>query len=355
MLIDLLRHAPRDRVEWFVVFFESGPLVEKVQAMGIEAQVLSTGRLRHAHRFLTAIWHLVSMIQKERIDIVLSWSAKPHLYGGPAAFFTNTPAVWYQLGYPVGRHRSWIDHVATLIPARVIITLSESARQGQESIWPSRPTHLVYPSVRLEQFDPEQLPPPEEARRKLGLPNDGPLIGMVGRLQEWKGMHTLVAAMPNILEQHPHAHAVIVGGSHDLEPNYPARLRQEVEARNLKNNVSLVGFQSDIPLWMQAMDVVVHASDNEPFGIVIVEAMALGKPVVAGDQGGPAEIISDGENGLLASFENSDALAQQILSYLNQPGFSSMVQSSAQDRASDFSPEKYAKQVVEIVEDLKLT
>ena len=61
------------------------------------------------------------------------------------------------------------------------------------------------------------------------------------------------------------------------------------------------------------MDVIVHASDHEPFGIVVIEAMALGKPVVAGDAAGPTEIITDGVNGLLTPYGDAAALAQRRL------------------------------------------
>jgi glycosyltransferase involved in cell wall biosynthesis len=349
MLMDLLRHAPQDRIHWVVVFFERGPLIREVRHLGIDVHVVKTSRLRQLHRWIGNVWQLASLIRKEAINLVLSWSAKPHLYGGPAAWLAGIPATWYQLGYPVGRHLGWMDRLATLIPTQAVITLSKAAQQGQKQLWPSRPTHMVYPSVRMDQFDPERLPSPSRARRQLGLPEKEPLIGIVGRLQRWKGMHTLVNAMPRILEDYPDAHAVIVGGQHDLEPDYEPFLDQLIKERGLSDQVIRAGFQSDVPLWMQAMDVVVHASDHEPFGIVIIEAMALGKPVVAGDQGGPTEIITDGKNGLLAPYEDPDLLAQQILRYLQDSTFAERTGQQAQARAQDFSPQNYANRLVSAV------
>jgi glycosyltransferase involved in cell wall biosynthesis len=111
--------------------------------------------------------------------------------------------------------------------------------------------------------------------------------------------------------------------------------------------VTFAGFQRNIPEWMQAMDVVVHASDHEPFGIVIIEAMALAKPVVAGDAGGPQEIITDGVNGLLAPFGDHRALARQVLKYLDEPAFARDVGQAARRRALDFTPAKYAERFLE--------
>ena len=106
--------------------------------------------------------------------------------------------------------------------------------------------------------------------------------------------------------------------------------------------MTLAGPQPDVAEWMQAMDVVVHASDREPFGIVILEAMALGKPVVAGAEGGPREIVSDGVNGLLAPFGDSDALAGAILRYLGDPDLAGAVGQAAGATAAAFTVRRFA-------------
>jgi len=242
--------------------------------------------------------------------------------------------------------------MATALPAKCIFTLSEFGSEGQSNLWPTRPTQLVYPSVNLEKFNPATLPSPSEARRRLGLPTDGPLIGIVGRLQRWKGIHVFVDAMARITKSHPKAHGVVVGGQHDLEPEYANVVARRVDDHGLNDIVTLAGYQSNVPLWMQAMDIVVHASDHEPFGIVVIEAMALGKPVVAGDAGGPPEIITEEENGLLAPYGNADALARQIGRYLDDPDFAAEVGKAARDRALDFSPKRYVERFIQALRDL---
>jgi len=97
------------------------------------------------------------------------------------------------------------------------------------------------------------------------------------------------------------------------------------------------------------MDVVVHASDREPFGIVVVEAMALGKPVVAGAEGGPREIITEGVDGLLAPYEDAEALARQILRYLDDPAFARRMGEAARRRARDFSPEAFVRRMISVL------
>ena len=154
-----------------------------------------------------------------------------------------------------------------------------------------------------------------------------------------------------ILVGHPDVHAVIVGGPHETEPRYPAELQARVQALGIGRAVTFAGFQSNIPEWMQAMDIVVHASDREPFGIVVIEAMALGKPVVAGAEGGPSETITPGVDGLLSSYGDAAALAAAVLRYLNNPSFAEQVGAAARKRAQLFDDRQYAAHVIAALQE----
>ncbi|MHC0064238.1 glycosyltransferase family 4 protein [Nostoc sp. UIC 10890] len=347
MLWDLVKQGRNAGVEWLVIFLEDGPMVEQVRSLGIDTRVVESGRLRQIHRFIGAVLRIAAIARRERADIIVNWMWITHISGGLAAMLAGLPAIWYQLEVP--SDKTWLVRFATLIPARAIITLSQDGKQAQAEIWPHRPTPLVYPGVALDRFEPNALPTPEEARRKLGLPLHGPLIGIVGRLQRWKGMHVLVQAMPKILQKYPDAHCVVVGGKHDLEPDYEDFLKAEIATLGLKEQVVMAGLQRNIPEWVQAMDVFVHASDKEPFGIVIIEAMALGKPVIAGDAGGPTEIITDGMNGLLTPYGDADKLAIAILRYLDEQEFARSAGVAARQRALDFSTQNYAQNFINAI------
>jgi glycosyltransferase involved in cell wall biosynthesis len=325
----------------------------KCAEAGLSSVVIPAGRLRHVGQSFRAVHRISQLAQNIRADLIFSWMPSAHLYGAFASAITAIPGAWYQHGLP--RNTTWLNRLVSFLPAAGVIACSRTVARAERKRWPAHPTKVVTPCVDTDRFEPAALPSPETARQKLNLPEEGPLIGTVGRLQRWKGMHTLVQAMPQILRQYPDAHAVIVGGRHEHEPEYDAYLDQEIKARGLQDHVLRVGFQSNVPLWMQAMDVFVHASDHEPFGIVIIEAMALGKPVVAGSRGGPTEIITEGEDGLLAPYEDSDVLSRQLLRYLNNPGYARTLGENARERALDFDPRAYArkfsKEVSKIVQN----
>lgn len=348
MLRQLLRHGRSAGIEWIVVFLRDGPMAGEARALGITVHVIEAGRFRQVIRRARAVWRIARIVRASRADLVLGWMVAGQLAAGPAALLAGKPDLWYQVGTP---GPDWLDRVATLLPARGVLVLSRAGAEAQGRIWPRRTQWLVYPGASLDAFDPVALPTPNEARRRLGLATSGPIVGMVTRLQRWKGVHVLVDAMATVHAARPDAQAVIVGGPHETEPGYPAELEARVAALGLSGVVRFAGFQANVPEWMQAMDVIVHASDREPFGIVVIEAMALGKPVVAGSEGGPAEIVTDGVDGTLAPYGDAAALARAILRYLEDPPFASRLGTAARVRAAAFGDRSYAANVVRVIRE----
>jgi glycosyltransferase involved in cell wall biosynthesis len=343
MLRQLLRHGRVPGIEWIVVFLRDGPMADEVRALGLAVRVIEAGRFRQVARRAQAVWRIARLARACRADLVLGWMVAGQLSAGPAALLAGLPCVWFQVGTP---GPDWLDRLATLLPARGVLVLSRAGAAAQARVWPERRQWLVYPGASLDAFDPATMPDPPHARRNLGLPERGPLVGMVARLQRWKGVHVLVEAMVAVHAARPDSRAVIVGGPHETEPAYPAELQARVKALGLEDVVRFAGFQANVPEWMQAMDVVVHASDREPFGLVVIEAMALGKPVIAGAAGGPAEIVTDGVDGLLVAYGDAPALARSILKVLDDAPLAARLGAAARTRAASFDDRTYAANVI---------
>ena len=349
-LLDLLQHGLNVNINWYVIFLENGPMVKQIEVLGVTVAVFPSGRLREPHRLIQTIEKIASFAKQEHLNVLIGWMWKAHLYSGLAAIRAGLPSLWYQQEIP--DDKNVLKRIVNLIPARGVITLTKAGKKAQARLHPHGRTLQVYPGVNIDRFNPEILPTHVEVRSKLDLPQDIPIVGLVGRLQQWKGIHTLIEAMPNILLRYPNAQCVIVGGQHDLEPDYLDSIEHKISELRLGDRAILTGLQQNIPEWMQAMDVIVHASDNEPFGIVVIEAMALGKPVVAGASGGPTEIITPEVDGLLASYGDSSALAEAILRYLDDREFARCIGAAAHLRAQDFSTQHYARNFVAAIHDL---
>ena len=139
-----------------------------------------------------------------------------------------------------------------------------------------------------------------QLRGELGWA-DNPVIAIVGRLQGWKGQETFLRAAALVLQRIPSARFLVVGGAIlGWEGDYEAQLKDLARELRLGDSVCFVGHQSDVGPWYSAADVVVNASVGEPFGMVVIEAMARCKPLVVTDSGGIPEIVTHGQEGLLS-------------------------------------------------------
>jgi glycosyltransferase involved in cell wall biosynthesis len=188
------------------------------------------------------------------------------------------------------------------------------------------PAHKVFAvlnSVDARVFTPEVAATGRTGMRQLlGLPLDAPVIACVARMTRWKAQHTVIDAFARVRARFPDARLVLAGLSGDSAPDglgsYRDYLDRRVEALGLTGSVSFPGFlsQADMPRFYGAIDVLAHPSHEEPFGLVLVEAMASEKPVVAIDGGGVPEIITSGRDGYLVPKEEPEVMADALLRIL---------------------------------------
>ena len=179
-------------------------------------------------------------------------------------------------------------------------------------------------------------------REEFGIKPNQSLVGIVGRIDWWKGHEYFLKAMARRNEHIPDLRGLIIG---DLEKNVVAIDRNQKYFNNLKllvkslglaDKIIFTGSGTDIPRLIAALDVVVHASSiPEPFGLVIIEAMASGKPVVATAAGGVLDIIEDGKNGILVPCKDAEAMAEAILRILSDQDRAKQMGTAARRRVAE--------------------
>jgi glycosyltransferase involved in cell wall biosynthesis len=329
MLWTFLRHADRSRIVPAVVFFEHGRFEREVAGEGIQTFVVPAGRLRSPRSLARTIRSLSRLFRREQPDLLLSWMAKAHLYSAPAAALAGTPdrLAWWQHGVPSGH---WLDRVATSLPARAVGCSSDVAARAQGQLRPHRATFVVHPGIDCPDLDDEHA---LEVRRLLGVSPETLLIGIVGRLQPWKGQHLFVRALAELRRRQKNVQGLVVGGNaYDLSPGFEEHVHRLVRQLGLTGDVFFTGQVEDARPYIAAMDVLVNASAPEPFGLVLVEAMALGVPVVAVALGGPAEIIEHERSGLLVPTNHPDVLADAIERLTDDRALRLRLGEGAQDR-----------------------
>jgi|GEM_PF-329549 len=344
MFLNLLRaNRKTDAIDFRVCFLEDGPMVASAKEMGYRTVLIPAGRLRQPHKYLWTVWKLWRWARKEKLDLFLAFMEKAHLYTSPAAILAGIPSTWWLHSIDPG---SPMLNLITRMPAKLIFSDSIAAAKLQHDRKPLRPTTVSYCAVDVDRFDPKKLPSMAEARAEFGLPQDRPIIGIVARLQRWKGIHVFIAAAARVHAVRPDVQFVVVGGEHALEPGVKEELEAQVQRLQLANCVRFAGHQTNVPLWMQSFDVFVHCSSKtEPFGTVIAEAMALGKRVIAAKAGGPLEYVIEGVTGRLAVPGDDADLARAMLESLEDTPANREMSERAHNTAAGFSAERLANDV----------
>ncbi len=311
MLQSILDGAEEGPFEFHLVFLEDGPWPRDLAAAGFAVTALEAGRLRQPGRTAGAVRRLAALLRELQPELILDWSAKTHLYGASAAMLAGMTGrvAWWQHAIPLG---STVDRVATVLPARAIFTTSEAAAVAQRRLRPRRRTVTVAAGTAP--------PRPDECPAAIELPEGVPVVGIVGRLQSWKGQDRLLRAQALLRERGLEMHCLIVGGdAFGLEPEYAASVPRLTEELGLSAHVTLTGQVPDPGPYIQRMDVLVNASAPEPFGIVLLEGMARGVAVLAVDSGGPSEIVDGGRTGVLVPSGEPEALADALAPLLASP------------------------------------
>lgn len=216
---------------------------------------------------------------------------------------------------------------------------------------------IIHNAVDLGEF--ALASDPAAVRREFNWTDNERLVGVIGRLDWWKGHDYFLRALAQVKERLPDVRGLIVGAPETSARNraYFQELRELARSLGLEESVVFTGFRSDVPRLMAALEIVVLSSSApEPFGRVVIEGMAAGKPVIATAAGGVLDIIEDGVNGLLIPGQDATAMAQAMLRLLLNPELARQIASAARERVGDkFTVQHQAAAVRRVYDSLTNT
>jgi glycosyltransferase involved in cell wall biosynthesis len=203
--------------------------------------------------------------------------------------------------------------------ATTIVANSRYTARSVRAAAPGARLEVVHNPVDLERWDPARIER-AHARARLGKAGERRLLlGVVAQLSPWKGQDTAIEALRLLCDEGIDAHLLLIGSAKFVaratrfdNEGYVVRLRTLVAEAGLQDRVSWLGEREDVPELMRALDVLLLPSWEEPFGRALIEAMAMGVPVVATNIGGPPELLRDGQEGFLVAPRAPVAWAQAI-------------------------------------------
>ncbi|HSA99478.1 MAG TPA: glycosyltransferase [Anaerolineales bacterium] len=215
---------------------------------------------------------------------------------------------------------------------------------------------VIPPGVDVCHFYPI---PPDEAKLYVGLKPDDRMVLFVGRIEPLKGVDTLIQAMSCLQwKKVEPVHLAIIGGNPSASPREMsaemARLQKLCDDLCVGQTVVFLGKrdQDKLPYYYSAAEVVVMPSHYESFGMVALEAMACGTPVIASEVGGLAYLVRDGETGFTIPDQEPDTLCEKIAWLLNNHDLHAAMSQRAVEYAQDYAWEKIASQIVEVYQGL---
>jgi glycosyltransferase involved in cell wall biosynthesis len=313
-LLFLAKNLDRSRFHATVIFPVPNELIPTYEAAGIRVFVRPNTPPFHLRRrwldrlvarpvnlliaFVVEPLRLAKICRDRHVDLVhLNNTVTGNLPWMIGAWLARVPCVTHERG------------INPSIPPRArfcsrfldaVICISDAVRGTVESL-KLRP-RLVTIANGLDAREMSVATDPAAIRAEFGLSPDRPLIGMVGNLRAWKGQETVVRAVALLRRKHPDIACLLIGECASGHSTFRARLEQLIDDEGVRGNVIVTGYRANVADYVNALEVVVHASVRpEPFGRVLLEAMALSKPLVASRGGAAPEIVADGRTGLLAT------------------------------------------------------
>ncbi len=260
---------------------------------------------------------LLGIIRKEKVDLLHTNSFTAHLAGFLAARISRRPIIWHMRD--LAREQSifirlvgkkFVDRIIFMSEAiKESFTVGGASGRNMEVVYDGLDPDLYFPSGDDNKF-----------RKRFNFSSSVRLIGIVGRLVPCKGHRYFLEAAREIANEIEEVKFLIVGGNlpESQEENSYREIKYSIEKLRLRDRVILTGFQSNVTEVMNALDVLVCPSLAESFGMVVLEALACGTPVVASNVGGIPEILQHG-GGILVPPKDPESIAREVSRLLENP------------------------------------
>lgn len=365
----LLKNLDRSRIEPLVVVPAKGIFEERLEKLGIcviempqitertnrqlfrsnNRLTVAASTVMNSISSLSCIPRIARLIKREHVEVVHCNNMLVKTIGAVAAQVAGVPAVLHARNLHESRGKQFLyGNLAKLTSVRLIISNSEATAAPYQQYAPNKIT-VVWNGVDLEEYGHDVVRE-VSFRRELGLDERTTLVGFTGNLIPRKGLETLLRAAASVLARRPSAYFVAIGRVPIGNPvDHKAEYEALAKQLGIADRFHFAGFRDDVRSAVRDFDVLVAPSFQEPFGRSIIEAMALGTPVVASRVGGIPEILTHDHNGLLVEPGDVNGLADALERLISSPDLRGDMSRAAQRTVRD----KFdVVQLTRMIEDL---
>ncbi len=330
-IFNFLKGINREEFQPIMMFSRRGSFSEKVESLGVETvfipyQTVELKSLINPKVFwrnIKAAFQIYKYLKNNKVDLIQCSDVLSLLILIPSKILLKIPII-YSVIFQYELLRLLLFNVLSVLFVNKIITNSKFINNYllNNTMFLHIKTSVVYNGIDINLFQPVGDRKNNSFRNELGITNSTKLIGMVSRFDVWKGHKIFLEAASVILKKNKDIQFVIIGGL--LNKNeMPSINIYYNEVMNLYHNLQLgnkflfIPHRDDMPEVVRGLDILVLPSQNEPFGLVLLEAMASGTLVIASDSGGPLEIIEPQRDGFMFKTNDAESLVT-VLDYCLQ-------------------------------------
>jgi glycosyltransferase involved in cell wall biosynthesis len=257
--------------------------------------------------FLMVVFKLIGICRKEKIKVIHANSLTAGIYSAPVSFLCRIPLLWHERDLAI--HTFLTPLVAKFAKRIIAISNAVSENLKMQLGEPSK-IQVIYNGIDVELFHHTDT---DGASGFPGLPAGKKTILMAAQFARWKRHNDFIIMASLVKEQIPDAVFVLVGKIKNKDQQeYIQELENSIAEKGLKDQFVWTGFVEDMPCLLQNVNCVVLSADREPFGRIVIEAMAASKPVVAVNGGAIPEIIEDGVSGFLIKPGDCKSMAETV-------------------------------------------
>ena len=365
-LLLLLKNIDRDCFDPIVVLPTSGPLKREIEYLNIKTYEVKSpwwvsggGRnviraiLRLGYNIIqevVALIRLYKIIKREKIDVIYT-NTIVNFSGAIISCITQKPHIWHIREILPGNpdlhfflpYRILFKFISRF--SNVVVTNSCATADQFQSIIPNEKIRVIYNAVDLDEF--KNIPSLPDIN---GVKTTDYVVAVIGSLQKRKAQDDAIKAIKIAKETIPNIKLLIVGEGNKKFKDYLKHLAFKLD---VSDNVIFTGYRDDVPAILHHCNLLLVPSWNEPFGRVVIEAMAAGIPVIGADSGGVKEIIEDGFNGYLVPPKDPIKIAEKIIYLFHHPKLAKKMGNEGRKIVKEkFSIQNYVKNIEKVIYDV---
>lgn len=342
---DLLANLDKERYEPFIVCPYSGTLVQKLEKNQYSVKIIEMPSIRKLNVFkiISGIKHLSKWIQQNQIKLIHANGSRCALYAVLAAKIAKVPIIWH---VRILDKDPWLDPILSKLSNLIIVNSNAVKKRFAKSKKAFSKTVVIYNGIDFKKLYSSSLS--IDLRKDLSISSHDPVIGMIGRTDLYKDHETLLYSVKEVIKSIPKTKLLLIGDGEKY-----SQIKKLSEELNISKSVYFLGVRDNIVDFYKALDVFVLSSKSEGFGRVLVEAMAIKRPVIGTNIGGIPEIIENNVSGILVPKNEPNELAQAILNLIQNPKFAKRLAYQAEKQVHErFCIDTHVKNVQQIYDSI---